>query len=97
MAARNERMDARIPADVKALLQRAAALQGLTLTEFMLAVTTDAARRVIHEHEIISLSLADSEMFLARMENPPKPNAALRAAAARLRRLQRNRTRRAGG
>ena len=62
--ARDERLEARVSRDQKALFQRAAELQGRTLTDFMIASVHDAAVRVIEEtRETIRLSAADSRAF----------------------------------
>ena len=53
---RDARLEARVSAAQKGLLQQAAALSGRTLSEFVVASAQDAARRVIAEHESIRLS-----------------------------------------
>lgn len=58
--ARDERLEARISRDQKAMLQRAAELQGHTLTDFVIASVHDAAVRVIAETQTIRLSARDS-------------------------------------
>ena len=40
------------------------------------------AYEVIHEHETLTLTQADWEIFLDALDNPPKPNAKLRYAFA---------------
>ena len=44
---RGERLETRITADQKRLIEHAAALQGRTLTDFVLTSVQDAARRAI--------------------------------------------------
>jgi uncharacterized protein (DUF1778 family) len=61
--ARNERLEARVSRDQKALFQRAAELQGRTLTDFVIAGVHDAAVRVIEETQTIRPSAADSRAF----------------------------------
>lgn len=51
---------ARISADQKRLLQRAADIRGQTLTEFVVSAAQDAATRAIVDQEVIELSLRDS-------------------------------------
>ena len=53
--ARDERLEARVSRDQKALFQRAAELQGRTLTDFVIASVHDAAIRVIEETQTIRL------------------------------------------
>lgn len=80
-AEKMERLEARIPASVKRTIQRAARLEGQTLTDFLLQTATEAARRVIHEHEIIDLTQRDQEAFAEALLNPPAPSPALKKAA----------------
>ena len=44
---RSERLEARVTAEQKALIERAAALQGRTVTDFVLTSVQEAARRAI--------------------------------------------------
>ena len=80
----NSRMSLRIPAVEKALLLRAAALRRTDLTDFVRQHSLNAARAVIQESERLELSERDSLRVLAMLENPPKPNAKLLAAAKSL-------------
>jgi uncharacterized protein (DUF1778 family) len=79
--ARNERLEARISRDQKALFQRAAELQGRTLTDFVITSVNDAAVRVIEEARAIRLNARDSRAFAEALLNPREPNARLKAAA----------------
>jgi len=80
----NSRMSLRIPAAEKALLLRTAALRRTDLTDFVRQHSLSAARAVIEAAENIELSSRDSLRVLALLENPPKPNAKLLAAAKSL-------------
>lgn len=77
-------MSLRIPAEEKAILLRAAALRRTDLTDFVRQNSLSAARAVIREAERLDLSERDSRRVLALLENPPKPNAKLLAAARAL-------------
>ena len=61
---RAERLETRVTAEQKSLIERAAALQGRTLTDFVLTSVQDAARRAIEEHQQLALSVRDSEASL---------------------------------
>jgi len=61
-------------------LMRAAALRNTDLTDFVLQPALREAKAVIEEAERIVLSERDSLMVLNLLENPPAPNAKLRAA-----------------
>jgi len=80
----NSRMSLRIPAEEKAILLRAAALRRADLTDFVRQSSLSAARAVIQEAEHLELSERDSLRVLALLENAPKPNAKLLAAAKSL-------------
>jgi uncharacterized protein (DUF1778 family) len=80
----NSRMSLRIPAGEKAILLRAAALRRTDLTDFVRKHSLKAAKAVIQDAENLELSKRDSLRVLAALENPPKPNAKLLAAAKSL-------------
>lgn len=75
------RLEARVSPEIKALWQKAADLEGRTLTDFVVASVQAAACKVIEQHQTLKLSLEDSEAFVDALLNPPKPNDALKAAA----------------
>jgi len=81
------RLDAPIGADLQAMLERAAQIRGITLTDFVVAAVQEAAQRTIAEAEVIRLSLADSERFAEAILSPPPPSPALERAFARRRAL----------
>jgi uncharacterized protein (DUF1778 family) len=80
-----ERLEARISKEQKELFQRAAELQGRTLTDFVISSVLDAAKRAIQEHEMMTLSVRDREVFVEALLNPPDPSNKLQAAAQRYR------------
>ena len=80
---KRDRLEARITRDQKAVLMRAAALQGRTLTDFVVHSAQEAALRVIEVHESIQLVKQDREAFVEALLNPPAPGKRLRAAARR--------------
>jgi uncharacterized protein (DUF1778 family) len=82
---KRERLEARITADQKALLQRAAALQGSSLSDFVINGALQAAEEVIRSHTLITLSADESRAFVDALLNPLPPNDALRAAVEQYR------------
>ncbi len=82
---RGERLETRVTADQKSLIERAAALQGRTVTDFVLTSLQDAARRAIEEHQRLKLSLRDSEAFVHALMNPAPVNNRLRETVRRYR------------
>jgi len=81
--ATSARLEARLPADVHALLKRAAEMQGRTLTDFVVTAAREAACRTIEETEIIRLSVESQRQIAAAILNPPEPAPALRRAFER--------------
>lgn len=73
-SAKAERLVARVSAAQKELFQRAAALQGLSLTDFVITSLQEAAQRTIREQEILALSAKDSRAFVEGLLNPPPVN-----------------------
>jgi uncharacterized protein (DUF1778 family) len=78
----NNRMNLRLRPEQKATLVRAAALRHTDLTDFVLQPALREAHAVIAESERITLSERDSVLVLSMLENPPAPNARLKAAIA---------------
>ena len=80
----NSRMSLRIRAEEKAILLRAVALKHTDLTGFVIRHALLAANEVIEQADHTKLSPRDSLRVLDLLENPPKPNAKLLAAAKAL-------------
>ncbi|MFG1428833.1 type II toxin-antitoxin system TacA family antitoxin [Roseixanthobacter glucoisosaccharinicivorans] len=78
------RMNLRIKPEAKARLMRAAALRHTDLTSFVTQSALREADAVISEADVIKLSERDVARVLDLLDNPPKPNAKLLAAAAAL-------------
>ena len=83
-ALRGERLNARISSETKALFQRAAQIQGRSVTDFVIHSASEAAKRTVQENEIWELSYRDRLAFAeALLSAAPAPNAKLVAAAKR--------------
>lgn len=81
------RLEARLPADIYAILKRAAEIEGRTISDFVVSAAREAASRTIQEFEVIRLSVEDQKLFANAILNPPAPNAALKRIAKRRRKL----------
>jgi uncharacterized protein (DUF1778 family) len=77
----NGRVELRLRPEDKAVLARAAALERLDLTSFILRAVLPQAQAVITEAEKLRLSDRDSLRVLDLLENPPDPPARLIRAA----------------
>lgn len=84
-ATRDDRIELRASREEKRVLAAAAAYERLDLTTFVLRAALPAAEEIMARHERITLSTRDSTRVLQLLEHPPKPTAALRAAARRRR------------
>ena len=82
---KRDRMHLRLDAKTKRKLERAAAYEETTVSNFVMANALAAAERVIDSHEKITLSAKDWEVFYDALVNPPEPNERLRQAARRYR------------
>ncbi len=82
---RGERLETRVTADQKNLIEHAAALQGRTVTDFVLTSLHDAARRAIEEHQRLDLSVRDSQAFVEALIDPRPVNDRLRDTVRRYR------------
>lgn len=83
-AENTSRFPMQIPPADKARLMRAAALERTSLKEFVLRNALEAAETVIERAERISLDDEQTRFMLDLLDNPPEPNAKLRAAARSL-------------
>jgi uncharacterized protein (DUF1778 family) len=83
--ARDDRIELRASREEKRVLATAAAYERLDLTSFVLRSALPAAEEIVARHERIALTARDSARVLELLEHPPKPTAALRAAAKRRR------------
>lgn len=80
---RDARLEARVSRETKALWERAAAVQGKKMTEFVVNSAVETAHRVLRESELADLTRRDRIAFVEALLNSPAPNAKLRKAAAR--------------
>lgn len=83
-ATRNDRIELRATREEKQLISEAAAYEHVDITRFIMRSVLPVARGVVERSERIVLSERDSKRVLLLLEKPPKPTAALIAAARRL-------------
>jgi uncharacterized protein (DUF1778 family) len=80
------RIEARVTPETKALIQRAADIEGTTLANFLSKSAQAAAQLTIERHSVLKLSAEDSKAFAEAILNPKEPNQKLKDAAARYKR-----------
>jgi len=83
LASESARINLRTSSEAKAMIERAAAMMGTTVSSFMLQNAFEAARRIVSETDTLLLTQRDFEAFTTSIEHPPKPKAALRKLMAR--------------
>ena len=83
IAAKAARLEARLTNEQKVLFQRAANLTGRSLTDFVVSSAQEVAARTVREHEVLTLSGRDRQIFMDALLMPPSPNKRLRHAASR--------------
>jgi len=76
------RINLRTSPEAKALIERAAAIMGSTVSGFMLQNAYEAARKVVADDDTLVLSQKAFDTFVATCENPPAPTKALRKLMA---------------
>ncbi len=86
---KDDRLQVRLDAVSKSVLQRAANYRRKTVSQFVLATALEEAEKVIRENEFVTLSGADWTVFFDALTNPPPPNAALRKAFTKYRKATR--------
>jgi uncharacterized protein (DUF1778 family) len=77
------RIEARVSTEQKRFFEKAAEVEGVTLTDFAVSSMQRAATQALQEHNMIVLSVRDQDRFVELLMNPPQPNEALRNAAKR--------------
>jgi uncharacterized protein (DUF1778 family) len=88
-ATRSERIEARTTPEMLAILRHAAAVQGRSLSDFIVTAAERAARQAIEEAQVVRLSADDQQRFVDALLDPPAPAPAMTRAHAHRRRLVR--------
>lgn len=78
---KKERLETRVASAHKKLFERAAAMRGQTLTDFVTTSLIESAVNTVKMFEGLELDAANSKAFAATLLNPPKPSDRLRKAA----------------
>lgn len=68
------RLSIRLPASVKARIEQAAVLSGLSVTDFTITNLTESADEVLEHHHFRKLSKRDRDIFLAMLDADNEPN-----------------------
>jgi uncharacterized protein (DUF1778 family) len=85
-APKSYRFDARLNEDQKLLIQRAADLEGRTVTDFVIHSAETAAEETIQKRGMLVLTARETLAFADAILNPAEPGPQLRKAARAYRR-----------
>ena len=77
------RLNIRCDNRARELLDKAAGYAHVSVSEFVLTHALASAEELVHAHESITLKPKDFQAFLAALDRPIKPNAALKRAFKR--------------
>jgi uncharacterized protein (DUF1778 family) len=83
---RTERLDARVTREEKQIIETAANLRGVSVTDLLRESIREAARRIIRENEVLTLAAQSRKVFVETLLNPPQPSDKALAAAKRFKR-----------
>ena len=75
------RFDARLNEEQKLLIQRAAEMEGRSMTDFVIHSAEIAAQKTIEQRAMMTLSARDTAAFVDAILEPASPGPVLRAAA----------------
>lgn len=81
--AHNTRLDVRLAADHKDLIERAAGILGQSVSAFTVSTLVREAGQVVEQLAALQLSDRDRDAFMSALDNPPEPSDRLRRAAKR--------------
>ena len=70
---RSERIEARTTPDTLAMVRHAAAIQGRSVSEFIVAAAEQAARQAIESDQILRLGVEDQQRFVAALLDDALP------------------------
>jgi uncharacterized protein (DUF1778 family) len=83
-----QRINFRVDSSKKQTIERAAAIKGLSLTDFAVTTLVREADHILRQQEVLTLSDRDRDAFLHALQRPPKPSGRLLRAAAAYRKAQ---------
>ena len=78
----NARFVARVPEQVRRVIQMAADLQGAPLNQFLVQTAYKEAKGILERETLIRLSETQAKQVFSLLKTPPEPNARLTRAAS---------------
>ena len=78
--AHSQRINLRLSETAKQRIEQAAAVEGRTVSAFIVSSALENAEKTVRRHETVALARQDAMRFFEALSNPPPPNDRLRAA-----------------
>ncbi len=82
---KDNHIELRVTQEQKQLIEKAAAIKGISLNAYTLFYILNAAKQDIEEQEKLVLSNRDRDLFISVMENPPELQGKLKSAIKKYR------------
>jgi uncharacterized protein (DUF1778 family) len=82
---KDSRLDLRVTSSQKELLERAAAIRGVSVSAYTLLHLLPIAKQEVDTQERLVLSQRDRDLFMSVMENPPTLKGSLKSAIQKYR------------
>jgi len=70
----DERITARLPHSTRSIIERAAAIYGASINQFIVQAAVERANEVLKSMETVRLSSRGAQLFMDTLTNPPEPN-----------------------
>lgn len=77
LAVKDARMELKTTKETKELLSKAAILDGMDLSAFMLASAIEKARAILRDHALITLSAEGQQQLVNLLQAEPEPTEAM--------------------
>lgn len=78
--AHSQRINLRLSETAKQRIEQAAAVEGRTVSAFIVSSALENAEKTVRRHETVALARQDAMRFFEALSNPLPPNDRLRAA-----------------
>jgi uncharacterized protein (DUF1778 family) len=83
----DDRITARVPHSTRTIIERAAAVSGATISQFVTQASVERANEVLRSMEMVKLSSRDTQTVLDALTKSPMPNKKLQEAVRAHKRL----------
>lgn len=78
LAFKDARIEQKTTKEVKDFLNKAAILNGMDLSSFMIASAMERARAILQDHNSIALSIEAQSKLVQLLQNPQQPTEAMK-------------------